>query len=482
MVNYLTKSKYLSGLQCRKRLWYEKNHPERASAISRSQRRIIDQSKEVLVLARDYFPGGMLIDALDPAESVEQTKEAIRRGISHIFEGAFIFNDIWVRCDILQKDSKSWRIIKVKASTKVKVEYLPELAVQKCVLLEQGVSISGTQLMHINRECVYPDLSNLFTIEDVTDQVNQLMADVTNNIETCKTILDGAVEPNVSIGEHCDKPDPCPFKDYCWRGVPKHSIFTIPGLIWKKKTELIERNILSLCDVPDDFPLTQKQDAYVNSVLEDQPEIDNKAIRDKLLDLENPIHFFDFESYNPAIPRFEGLRPYQQFPFQYSCHILQSNGAITHHEYLHTDTTDPRLTVVESLLGHISDAGSVVVYGASFERGILKGLGSIFPGYSDALQSIISRLWDQLLIFRNHYKHPGFGGSNSLKNVLPILAPSLSYQNLHVQEGGDAQAVWDLMVNTTSEKEKSDMIRPLRAYCKMDTRAMVEIHKVLLQL
>ena len=428
------------------------------------------------------FQEGMLIDASNRDESVEQTKEAIRRGISYIFEGAFIFNDTWVRCDILQKESKSWRIIKVKASTKVKEEHLPELAVQKYVLTEQGVSISRTQLMYVNRECVYPDLCNLFTIEDVTDKVNQLMSDVPNNIEAYETILEGDIEPEVLIGARCDKPNRCPFKEYCWQDVPKHSIFTIPNLRANRQTELVERDILSIHELSDDFQLTENQRAYVDMVLNDQPEIDAEAIRNKLSELEYPIHFFDFESYNPAIPRFEGLSPYQQFPFQYSCHILQSDCSLTHHDYLHTDTTDPRLSLVESLLNHISDAGSVVVYGASFERGILKGLGSIFPGYSEALQSIISRLWDQLFIFRNHYKHPGFGGSNSLKNVLPILAPSLSYQNLHVQEGGDAQAVWDLMVNTTSEKEKSDMIRPLRAYCKMDTRAMVEIHKVLLHL
>ena len=476
----VTISKYLSGLQCHKRLWYEKNHPERASAISRSQQRIIDQSTEVKVLARDYFPGGLLIDSLDPEESLEQTQDAMQRGVPYIFKPSFTFDGIWARCDVIQKDSKSWRIIKVTASTKVKEEHLPEIAVQRYVLTEQGVSITRTQLMHINRECVYPDLSNLFFVEDVTDQVNPLMSNVPDDVETFKTILDGDVEPVVSIGKQCDAPNACPFKEYCWDFVPELSIFTIPRLNWNKRTELIDRNIFSLRDIPDNFPLTQNQDTYVNSVLEERPEIDNEAIRDKLLDLKYPIHFFDFETLNPAIPRFEGLSPYDHFPFQYSCHILKSDDTITHQEYLHTDTTDPRLPLVESLLDHISDAGSVMVYGASFERKRLEELAQYFPEYSGALLSVVSRLWDQLLIFSNHYKHPGFGGSNSLKNVLPILVPSLSYQDLDVQEGDDAQAVWDLMINTTGEVEKGNMINHLKGYCMMDTLAMVEIHKVLL--
>lgn len=485
MTNYLTKLKYLNGLQCHKRLWYEKNYPGRATATSRSQQRIIDQGRELGELARERFPGGRLIDTRDPVESVEQTQAAMNSGIPYIFEASFIFNDIWVRCDILKKDSDSWKIIEIKSSTKVKEEeyHLDDLAIQKHVLAGQGVPISGTQLMLINnKECVYPDLSNLFVTEDVTDQVDQLMDDVPNNIETFKTMLAADVEPEVPIGRHCDKPHTCPFKDHCWEDVPEHSIFTIPRLTADRLAELVEGDILSIRDLPDDFPLTGNQRAHVDMVLNDQPEIDNEAIRRLLSELEYPIYFFDFETFNPAIPRFEGMRSYQQFPFQYSCHILQSDGSLTHHEYLHTDTTDPRLPLVESLLDHISDEGSVVVYSAAFERRILEDLAEFSPEHSEALQSIISRLWDQLVLFRNHYKHPEFYGSASLKDVLPVLVPSLSYEDLDIQEGNDAQAVWDEMINTRNEEARNNMINNLIAYCEMDTLATVEIHKALRQL
>ena len=398
MPNNLTKSKYLSGLQCHKRLWNEVRHPDRAADTSISQQRKFDQSKEVGILARDYFLNGVLIDAIDPLVSVEQTEESIRRGDSCIFEASFIFNDVLVKCDILQKDSNSWKIIEVKASTSVKKEHLPDLAIQKHVLTGQGLPISETLLMLINsKECVYPDLSNLFTIEDATEQVNQLMDDVPNNVEIFKTILDGNDEPQVLIGDRCKKPYLCPFKEtYCWKSVPEKSIFTIPNLNGKKKNELIERGIFSLEDVPDDYALSEKQRTYVNSVIDEQPKIDIPAVQRLISDLEYPIHFFDFETDNPPIPRFEGLHPYQQFPFQYSCHILQLNGTITHHEYLHTDTSDPRERLLESLLKHISTYGSIVVYNASFERVRLKELTVSFPEYSSALESIINRLWDQL--------------------------------------------------------------------------------------
>ena len=245
MPNYLTKSKYLNGLQCHKRLWNEDKHPDRAAGISRSQQRKFNQSIEVGILVRDYFPEGVLIDAIDPLVAVKQTEEAIKRGEKYIFEASFIFNDVLVKCDILQKDSNSWKIVEVKASTVnrtvnaskiVKEEYLHDLAIQKYVLTGHGLSISETRLMLINsKECVYPDLSNLFTIKDATDQVNQLVDDVPSNVKIFKTILNGNDEPQVLIGEQYKKPYPCPFKEYCWKSVPKKSIFTIPRLNRKKK-------------------------------------------------------------------------------------------------------------------------------------------------------------------------------------------------------------------------------------------------------
>ena len=482
MQNYLTKSKYLSGRRCHKRLWYEKNHPERESSRSRAQDRTSRQGREVEEHARDCFPEGILISADSLAKSTEQTEIAIRDGASCIFQASFIFENTWVGCDILQKDGDSWNLIEVKMSTSVKKEYLPDLAIQKHVLTACGIPISKTQLMYVNNECTYPDLSDLFITEDATERVDSLMSGVPSDIETFQAILDTDNEPDVTIGKQCDDPYPCPFKEYCWEAVPaERSIFTIPRLSWEKKDALIEAGIFHMQELPADFSLTDNQQTYVDYVLHGQPEIDTEAVRARLSDLEYPIHFFDFETDNPPVPKFQGLRPYQHVPFQYSCHKWHSDGTVTPHGYLHTDTTDPRLPLVESLLNTIFDKGSVVVYSASFENQRLEDLAEFLPQYADPLRSIQARLWDQLVIFRKHYKHPGFGGSNSLKSVLPVVAPSLSYDELDVRDGREAQAVWSLMLDSNSERERENMIRELKAYCTRDTEAMVEIHKALLR-
>ena len=480
MPNYLTTTKYLNGIRCSKRLWYEENTSEEPASPSLSQQQNFDRHEEVKTRAYHEFPEGLHIDSDHPDFALRQTETAISGGESCLFDAAFRLNGIFVRCDILQKDKNRWRIIGIHASKRAKMEYCLRLALQKSVLVEQGIPIAATQLMLLNGESVYPDLSNLFIIEDVTDTVNQIQKEVLYDLQTFKMILGREAAPNVMIGKNlCNKPHECPFKARCWAAIPKNSVFTIPRIKDPEATSLAENGIFRLSDLPTDFSLTPPQEIYVSSVLNNEPIIDRAAIRRELANLQYPIHFFDFEADRPAIPRFNGFTPYQEFPFQYSCHVLQSNGEITHHEYLHTDLTDPRLPLLKSLLGHISEQGSVVVYNASYEKRILKQLAASFPEYNSALQSIINRLWDQMVILRNHYEHPDFCGSKSLKAVLPVLVPQLSYTDLGIQVGADAPAAWNLMLNTNSESERQTWIEQLREYCEMDTLAMVEIHRVL---
>ena len=480
MPSYLTTAQYLNGIHCLKRLWYEEKHPEKASPISLYQQKLFDQRKAIKTLAYSQFPEGVHIDAENPDVAVRHTKSAMRRGKSCLFNAAFRSNGAFVQCDILQKDKKGWRIIEIRASKRIKKEYLLKLALQKHILDTSDIPISATQLMLLNEACVYPDLSNLFVFEDVTDKVNLLKQGVPDYLRTFKTILDKEVEPNVLIGKNlCNRPYRCPFKTSCWAFAPKNSVFTIPKIKDPEATLLAENGIFHLSDLPSDFPLTRAQSIYVNSVLENKPTTNPAAIRRELANLQYPIHFLDFEADRPAIPRFGGFKVYEEFPFQYSCHVLQSDGVVTHHEYLHTDTTDPRPPLLKSLLAHISDRGSIVVYNLSFERRILRGLAESSPEYASALQSIIERLWDQLTTLRKHYEHPDFCGSKSLKSVLPVLVPSLSYKTLDIQEGGDAPAVWNLMLSANNETERQEWDQRLRAYCKLDTLAMVEIHKVL---
>lgn len=224
--------------------------------------------------------------------------------------------------------------------------------------MQVGLPICSTQLMYINTEtCFFPHLDNLFTIADITAEVDRLLPEVPSRINQFRMILAETVEPTLAIGKHCDKPNRCTFWEDCWKHVPEVSIFSIPRLDWKKKEGLIAQGILAIAELPTDYQLSDNQRSYVSSVLANQPQIGREAIAASLAELEYPIQFFDFEAQNPAIPWFHELKPYEQFPlsiYQYSCQVLQADGSIQHHEYLHTDQSDPRPKLIAALTTDIS--------------------------------------------------------------------------------------------------------------------------------
>ncbi len=481
MTYTLNKAHFLSGLQCHKRLWHEVNHQSPTSQISPDQQRIIDQGQEVGQYARQRFPDGLLIEG-HGRQAIQATKDAIAAGSTCLFEAAFQYAGILIRADILQRHpDNTWTLIEVKSSTKAKTEHLWDVAIQRYVLTGVGLNIRDTALMIVNnQDCWFPDLSSLFTLQDVTEAVEPLVQQVPDCLEQFKRLLALEAAPECSIGQHCSSPNPCQFQESCWQHVPAASIFTTPRLSWDKKHLLIQQEVFAIADLPANVQLTAKQQTYVDAIHRNQPEIDHAGIANRLAELIFPIHFFDFETLNPAIPRFDGLKPFEQFPFQYSCHVLQENGTLEHRDYLHEDPTDPRLLLVEALVDHIGPVGSVVVYHKSFESRLLRDLAKVFPQYAEALLSINQRLWDQEDIFKHHYRHPAFLGRTSIKKVLPVMVPGLSYDSLEVQNGAIAQAIWDDMIRTEDPPVKQQLIKNLRDYCTQDTLAMVEIHKALL--
>lgn len=476
----LTKSSYLSGLQCVKRLWIETHAPHLLGSGSGVQAQLRAQGREVGVLARAQFPDGLLITGWG-AGALSATQAALEAGIPCLFEAAFEHAGVTVRCDILLKGPDGgWTVIEVKSTTRAKQHHLHDLAVQQWVVQGAGLTVTTLELMHLNnRSCVYPKLDRLFVRVDVTKPVARLLGPVAQRVERLQKRLDGQRMPRVHIGPQCSIPYPCPVSGHCWQDVPHHAIFTIPRITPDKLRALTKLGILRVQDIPADFPLSPYQWAYVRRVVEGKAEIAVERVAQRMAALEYPIHFLDFETYSYAVPRFEGMRPFQQLPFQYSVHVLEADGTLQHREFLYTETDDPRPALARQLVLDIGPTGSLVVYHARFERSVLRELARMLPQPRAALQGMVARLWDQLDIFRYDYLDPAFEGSNSIKRVLPALAPELSYDDLAVRRGDQAQAVWQMLIRSDDADLRAELAAGLRAYCGRDTLAMVAIHQVL---
>ena len=478
----LTKTTYLTYTQCPKAFWLDAYQPHLIAPPDPAAQRRLRAGQDVDKQARQQFPNGRLIPFRpQPADMAALTAQAITEGTATLFQATFAVGDLLIKADILRQTAVGWQLIEVKSTTGYKAaDHLPDVAFQLHVLHQAGLSVTQTSLMHLNKSCRYPDLSDLFILTDVTVEAETYLPDVATAVARMRHLLTQPEAPAVGIGRHCAD---CAFHAHCWQGVDGWTIYDIPYLKRDKEGQLEAAGVCYVADVPPGFALGDKRAAtFVERVQQRQIAINTTAIRAELASLVYPLYFFDFETIDFAIPAFAGCAPYQQTPFQYSCHILTADGALTHCDYLHTTPDDPRRALAESLLAHIGPTGHLVAYNIPFERGVLHHLADQFPEYANRLQDMASRLWDQLTIFRQHYHHYGFARSNSLKAVLPVIAPALSYQALDVQNGMQAQVVWEAMLGEGETAVQSQLAAQLRAYCHLDTLAMVEIHRALLAL
>ena len=490
----LTKTNIKAGIQCVKRLWLHKNISQ-VPPRSRYAEFMGRQGDAVELEAYKKFPNGQCATLEDRGAEIGHTEKLMADGAECLFQPSFSADGIRVRCDILRKRNGAWDIIEVKSSSlkkdekkdKLKDEHIADLAVQWHVLKNADIPLGGAFLMLVNNsgECVFPDLSKLMLEMEVTDQVRARAAEISGLLREFEAALGSPDAPDIPIGEHCTKPQKCQFMGHCWKDMPKASIHTIPRLGWKKKKDMMERGVLLAADA--DVKLTEPQQRYVDIVRSGKPVIDTDGIRAQLDKLEFPLHFLDFETMSPAIPRIDGMRPYQHFPFQFSCHILRTeNGEVEHHKYLHrSKDTDPLPPLLSHLADCVGRTGSIVVWHGAAEKGFLKELASYATKeQKELLDGMAGRLWDLELVFAGKkddakkkdgfpplYRHHDFLGRTSLKAVLPALTDK-SYDGLEIKDGKDAMGAWDLTIHG-----KEDYTKELLEYCHLDTEAMVLIYR-----
>lgn len=479
----LSKSTFIKGMQCHKALYYHKHHRALRDEISAAQEAIFAQGTSVGELAQQLFPGG--VDCTpesyyDFQSAVIKTQEEIAKGSKIIYEAAFQHNGVLAALDILVKHSDGWRAYEVKSSTSVSETYEIDATIQYYTITNSGIDLKDIFIVHINNQYIKNgaiDVEKLFSIVSVKEQVINLLPGIPNQVDQLKRVLQLPKAPTVEIGKHCSTPYSCDFMGHCWKHVPDYSVFNIARLNINKKFELLENNILYLKDIPETFPLNDKQWMQVQSEKNNETFIDKKAIRAFVSNLKYPIYHLDFETFATAVPIFDGSRPYQQLVFQYSLHIEHEDGSFEHKEFLaEINGEDPRIKFTKQLINDCGKQGSVLVYNIGFERGKLNDLIDFLPQHILPLSNIIDRLEDLMIPFQKRwYYTPEMQGSYSIKKVLPALAPELSYQNLAIQEGGTASNTFAAMAQGIFTGDIEKTRKDLLDYCKLDTFAMVKI-------
>lgn len=431
-------------------LWLKKNDPKKLPPVDENTQAMFDAGHQFEPYAESQFPEGITLGFSDYSEYLslpQRTQDAIASGVPVIFQPRFEWNDFTCICDIVSfVGDGEVDLYEIKASTSAKVDHELDLAFQTAVLEGSGLKVRNIYVIHVNNKYVRNgpiEADKITHTQEVTEKVRA-------RAETTAKYMPMAM----AVAKQPKMPDPNP---------------DLAKLGSKKDWLQVYANIV---------PQATKE--YPADV---EPTIQQKEIKQFLGDLKYPLYFLDYETMSGLIPYFDGHRPYQQVPFQYSLHILRSPEAeLEQREYLHRDNSDPVRPLTEQLIQDIGTEGTVLVWYESFEKSRNTELGDMLPEYKEAMEAINDRVVDLIIPFKSKwYDDPRFEGSASIKQVLPVLCPELSYKGLGIQEGGSAQRLWmEAILDAKRADQKDQILADLIEYCKLDTLAMVEIYRKLL--
>ena len=461
----LSKTDYLQFLKCPKSLWLLKNKP---ALYPESDNSVYEEK-----LSREGYEFQKLIQDIIIGKN---------GGANVSFEKPFSTKKgLYAIADIVIKNiDGKLDIYEVKSSTKVEKTHLSDAAFQAITVSDMGFTIGSIYIVHLNREYIHRDQKNeeemaIFSL--VTAEVKELIAETRGKIDQAISLLNKKI-----IGEdscsclYLSRSHHCPSFDYFNKNIPSPSIYDLPRIHKNKIKAFVSEKRFSL-DCVHEHEVSERQLLVLKAAKNHAPIVDKKFIRKFYSRIKYPLFFLDYETYSSAIPIVEGTKPHSHIPFQFSVHRIQSQeGQIDHFEYL-ADTAELPLKFLSKLEDILGNTGSIISWHKSFENTRNKEMAKVYPEKSEFLVNLISRTIDLENIFKSGYVDIEFKGSTSIKKVLPVIVPSLSYEDMTVSNGTDAMLAFAEMISIKEKRKRQKIRNDMLAYCKLDTLAMLEIYK-----
>jgi len=470
----LTKSDFLLYLEAPMHLWAMKNDRTIARPISAHEEFLRRQSAEVEHLA------GQAVAALNPAPAVVVSQAPYTSGNFH------------ARTDFLvSRTDGRYDLYEVKSATRVKPEHVIDAAFQALVILDQ-LPLAEIYILHIDntyRRSGAIDPAEFFIRENITADVQAQLAAVDVSRQQALAAIDQPYEAvydqktKKPLLQGCHNPSTCPCPDLCFPPLPEYPVFQLPRL-GKKAAELTAQGVYALADIPESFRLTDVQRKHIRAAT-GETQIDAEAIRQFLGQLQFPLHFLDYETFPAGIPAIDGYRPYEHAVFQFSLHTVpQADAAPQQDAFLHSEATDPAPLLADALSRLVHPEGSILAWNQSFEKARNRELADRLPAYANFFNHLNDRMIDLMDVFmKGFYVDREFRGSASLKSVLPVLVPDMTYANTSIRQGSEAMAAWQTLVfDPLPDSQKAQIEKDLLDYCHIDTEGMVRIWQTLVQL
>ncbi len=477
----ITKRIYLEARQCLRRGWYTRNLPQ--ERLSEAEQFLIDEGIEIGRRAQRRYPGGVPVEWHGLSRATAKTRQLMNDPrVPAIFEATFHIDDYTTKADVLLRNGNGWRVVEVKSSL-FKPEVADDLIDDVCytvmVATRCGVDVNAASLLQIRSEFRRDaGIDEMFGETDVLATVQERMPEFSSGWNDIPATTGRPEPPDPTPGRACGS---CPYyEEHCLGKGMENPVLYLPRN-GGKVTPYYEAGVLDLRDVPDDLAatLTDNQRVVLECARTRQPYV-SPDLRAALADVRWPAYYLDFETVSTTLPLYPDVAPYALLPTQYSIHRCTAPGAVDHHcEYLADPQRDCRRELAERLIADLGTEGSVIVY-SGFENGRIGELIERFPDLAEPLSAIRERLFDLLAVVRKHYCHPGFHGSYSIKKVLPVVVPAMTYDGLEIAEGQAASVKFAKMARGQYSPAECEAIRRnLLTYCGQDTLAMVELHKAL---
>lgn len=483
MTALVAKRAFLSSLTCQAQGWYEQHADGETPGHGLTWRFWFGREFERRAL--EWLGSGLSLPRAPQELAIAATMAALANPDNErMFQATFSSRGMVARADAVRRTVDGLELFEIKASKSpehanaIKDDHLADAAYTYCVAAGAGTRISRVFLVMINREFVLDGQHELFSVVDVTAPVRALATAFAATARSVVPAVTGDARPDATLIHACKD---CPYfaSECVGRDVPD-PLFLLPRLSAKKFEEL--RKYERISRLPANVALTPPQKRVADVTCTGKPQHDLKGLG-RLDDVVWPARYLDFEAVMPPIPWFAAAPPFDAVPFQYSLHTKAwADAEPTHTEFLATHEGDWRRELVEHLLDDLGDSGSIIVY-SSYEKTRLNGLAALFPDLGPRCEAVVARLFDLEKVFVEGYWHPGFAGRTSIKKVLPVLVPDLSYADLPVNNGDDALGLFALMrVGMIPADEIPAQRQRLLAYCQLDTLAMVRLHTAALEL
>ncbi len=487
----ISKSEYMLYLRHPGMLWLKKHDKSKLPVVSESLQAMFDDGHLFEEYANRLFPDAVSVGFDDYHSYLTmpgRTRMQIESGADTILQGRMEAGSITCIFDVIERAGDlEYDLIEIKSSTEVKDDHISDLAFQTCVLEDAGIKVRKIFVIHVNTDYVRHgeiDIESISRKTEVTEKVKSKIDETRINIEKALEVARSKSPPDFSP-RHAKQGALQEWMDIYHLFYPEkhtHPISKLTRVNAKLMGELEDLGVARIQDIPDTVNLNEKQRSQVRVTKHDKRIIEKEKIREFLGSLTYPLYFFDYETFSSVIPPFDGLRPYQQMPFQYSLHRKDTPDPGLHHaEYLHLENTHPGLPLLKKLKEDIGDKGSVIVWYEPFEKGRNEELGKMFPEYAQLMGDLNGRIVDLMTPFANQwYMDKDFFGSASIKKVLPVLISDLSYEKLNIKEGATASRVWTETILEGKNIDKKDKImQDLLDYCRLDTLAMVQLYDFL---